>query len=1012
MKLPKYAIENYQFTLMAFLLLTLAGVFSFFTMPRTENPTVYIPGGSVVVIYPGSSPNDLEKLIAIPIEESINELENIKQMNTTIKDGIVSIAVEFNFNTDAKEKYDEMVSKVNSVKSQLPEDIYSLETYRWTSSDVSVIQLAMVSDTAEYYVLEDYAQQLKENIEKTEGIRKVSILAFPEREVLVSFDMEKMVHMNITIDQVMNAIHSNNANIPGGSIELGNSAFSIKTTGSYENLDEIRNTVIQSYNGRLIYLRNIATVDYGYKDPDYIARFNGRRAIFIAIQQKENLNLFDIVKSLYPEIQEFDRQLPENIELHYVFDQSVFVKERINGFLRNLLQGIFLVGFIIFISLGFKSSLIVIITIPLSIITGLWVVDISGYGLQQISIAGLVVALGLLVDNSIVMIENINRFMSMGYSRKEAAIKGANEIALPVISATATTILAFVPLIMMPDKAGDFIKSLPITIIATLSLSLVIALTITPLAASRIIKKQEKPKSFGFSKLLNKFIEGPYRKLLALVLKKRAITLSLTFVVLLISLFAFRFVGISFFPKAELPQFLIRIELPEGKNLVKTETLTLKVEKMLDTIPEILHYAINIGHGNPRIYYNVMPKNYNKNFAEIYVRLKEYELEKFDKLVANLRVKFASIPGAKITIKEFEQGIPITAPIEVNILGDNIDVLQEISTDIEDVLNNSNGVINVENLLNRKKTDIVFTINKEKAAMLGIPIYEIDKTVRTCINGMEISKFRNSEGKEYAITMRLSFNNKLALKDFDRIYVRSLSGNQIPLKQVASVDFKETHGILTRLNLKKNATIIADIKKGYNLDDVLQPIAEHLNIYNFPSGYSYEIAGELENRQESYGGMTNAIIIAIIAIFAVLVLQFKSFSQPWIIFVSVPLAFIGSVWAWLITKNSFSFTAFVGLISLVGIVVNNSIILVDYTNKLIASGNKKTQALQIAGETRFTPIILTSLTTIGGLLPLTLGGGTLWAPMGWGIIGGLITSTALTLFIVPVLYHLLTPEKE
>ena len=1010
MRLPKLAIDNPQFTLVIFILLVLSGIGSYMTMPRTENPSIYAPGASIVIIYPGASPSDIEQLVAIPVEEAINELDDIKRIESNIADGYVSMGVEFDYNTDAEKKYDDVVAKVNDIKASLPDEIYSIKTLKWSTGDVSILQLAFISETEEYYELEELAEDLKTEIEKIRGVRKVELQAFPDREVRISLDVEKMAQMNISLDQVALYVQGNNANIPGGTMKLGSRSFAVKSSGSYKKLDEIGNTVVSSYNGKPVLLKNIATIEFSYEDEKYLGRLNGERAIFLTAQQKDDVNIFDIMDDVNPVIKEFEGRLKNDVRLITVFDQSVYVDQRINGFISNLMQGIFLVGLVILLALGLKSAIIVILAIPLSFLMGLALVDYTGFGLQQISIAGLVVALGLLVDNSIVMIENINRFMGLGFSRREAAIMGAKQIAWPIVSATATTVLAFIPIIMMKDEAGDFIRSLPVTIIYTLVFSLLVALTLTPLAASKILKPPASGNHIkGHGKLLIRLIEGPYRKSLNFALKNKTVTLLIASGILILSVLLFmNFVGISFFPKAELPQFMIRIEMPEGTDIEKTNEVALYVESVIDTIPDVKYYATNVGHGNPRIYYNVFSRNFSKNFAEIYIQLKEYEVKRFDSLLESLRIKFSGATGCKINIKEFEQGSPVKAPVVINVTGDDNNVLKKVSSDIEKFMSGVDGIINIDNQLNKTKTDLLIHINKEKANYFGVPIIEIDKTIRTCINGTTISKYRDSKGKDYNIVLRLPAGGKINLNDLDKIYVRSLSGKFIPMSLLTNIEFDEAPGIITRLNLKKNASITADIKKGYTLDEVLLPIEENLKAYHFPAGYSYNIGGELETRQESFGGMFNAIIIAVISIFAVLVLQFRSFTQPLIMFVAIPLAFIGSIWAWFITGNTFSFTAFVGLISLVGIVINNSIILVDYTNKLVEDGKDISEAIKTAGETRFVPIVLTTLTTIGGLLPLTLRGGTLWAPMGWGIIGGLLTSTFLTLIIVPVLYQLLT----
>lgn len=1007
MNLPKISIDNAKFTLILFILLILLGVQAFLTMPRTEDPTVYVPGGSVIVIYPGASPKDLEQLVAFPVEEAINELDDILSVKTELKDGLSVTSVEFTYNTDAKEKYDELVRQINSIRSDLPEDIFLLDIMQWRSSDVAIMQLALVSDKASYSRMNDRAEKLKRELEKQAGVKKVKLAGVPDEVIRIDLDFEKMAAMNISLDQMINAIKSNNTNIPGGSVTMDGKSFMIKSGGGYKNLDEIRRTVVNSYMGRIIYLEQVAEVSFTDADEQYIARMDGVKAIFISIEQKEGYNIFDVMDGIKPVIEEFNSRLDTDLSIRYIFDQSEGVKSKIGGFLNNLLQGILLVGIVILMVLGFRSSVIVILAIPLSILIGLAFVDMAGYGLQQISIAALVVALGLLVDNSIVMVENMNRYMRKGLSSKEAAIKGASEIAWPVVSATLTTLFAFIPIITMPDKAGDFIKSLPLTIIATLTVSLLIALTITPLASSVIFKKKIPDKKRNiFRKLLDRMIEGPYRNTLKFALKHKLLVILIALFVFAGSVAMFPLVGLSFFPPAQTPEFMVRVEMPEGTDIQKTNKVVRHVESVLKSKKGIRVFASNIGHGNPRIYYNILSRNYAPDFGEIYVRLEQYDPDKYDRIVAELRTEFRDYPGAKITIKEYQQGVPMEAPVMIYILGDHLEVLQQIAEDAEKIMRETNGIINVNNKLKRMKTDMVFQINKEKAGILGVPVISIEKAIRTAINGIPVTSYRDENGKEYDIILRLPSGKEVEPGLLDKTYVTSLAGKQIPLRQLGSFRMEESPALISRYNLQRSALLTADLEKGTDLDAAMKPVLNFLKQYNFPTGFSYHIGGELENRNETFGGMTKAGLITVIAIFAVLVLQFNSYKQPLIIFIAIPLALMGSIWALFLTGYTFSFTAFIGLLSLVGIVVNNSIILVDYTNIQIRNGMKTDEAIILSGETRFTPIILTSLTTIGGLLPLTLKGGELWAPMGWTIIGGLLVSTMLTLIIVPVFYKI------
>ncbi|MBN2524145.1 MAG: efflux RND transporter permease subunit [Bacteroidales bacterium] len=1022
MRLSKIAIDYYQFTLIVFAILLFAGIQAFISMPKTENPEIVIPGVSVLVVYPGANPVDMEELVALPIEEAVNELDEIKRINTTVFDGIASVSVEFDFQADADKKYEEVVQKVNSIRNKLPEEIIDLQVTQWSTSDVAMLQLALISENASYRELEYQAEILKKEVERVNGVKKVEIVACPEQEVRISLDFEKMAGMNISVDDVAGAILSNNANIPGGTMKLGDKVFSVKTSGAFGDLEQIRRTVVNSYMGRLIYLENIAEVNFDHEDIKYFVRFpeadtsGKQKTVFVIVKQIEGLNVLDIAEDAKAEIRKFASSMDKDYRLEYVFDQTIGVNNRINGFMWNLIQGIILVGLIILLALGFRSSMVVIIAIPLSILIGLSIVYAFGYGLQQISIAALVVALGLLVDNSIVMVENINRHISKGLIPRDASIAAASEIGWPVVSATLTTVLAFVPIAMMPYQAGLFIRSLPVTIIATLSISLLIALTLTPMITSKLFKGSkkaiEKEENNRFKKLLLKFIEGPYRKSLQYALRNRWQVIVISLLVFILSMYAFTFVGFSLFPKAEQPNLLIKIRLPDGTDLDKTDEIAQYVESVLDTTPEIKYYATNIGHGNPRIYYNVFPENFKTHIAEIYIETKDYDPEEFDALIARLRNTFAGYPGARISIKEFEQGSPIAAPVQIYLTGKSLDKLHEISTEIEDFLKKQDGIINLENAFTKNKTDLYFNINREKANLFGVPVHFIDQTIRTAITGTPVSKFRDKDGKEYNIVLRLPFEDKIRLEDVDKIFVKSLKGKMIPLNQLAGIEFRQSPSIITRYNSERTAEIRADVEKEYSIDDVMAPVLEKLESYPFPSGYGYHIGGEIESRSETFGGTSTAAIIAIISIFAVLVLQFRSFSQPVIIFIALPFAAIGMIWALLLSGNTFSFTAFIGFTSLVGIVVNNSIILVDYANILRSQGKSIPEALQIAGETRFTPIILTSFTTIGGLLPLTLRGGSLWAPLGWTIIGGLLVSTMLTLIMVPVFYKSFIRETK
>jgi len=1012
MKISEISIKNYQFTIIIILLLVIFGVTSFISMPRSEDPIVTPSGANIIVIYPGASPADMEQLLLDPIEEKINELPDIKRIRSYCRDNLAFVAAEFLAGIDMDETYSELVQKINSIRSDLPEDITDLRIDRWNLSDyVIILQFALISDTATFRQLDSEAERLEKKLEQVFGVKKIRKWALPEQEIRVSLELEKLAQKRISMNQVVAAIDSSNYNIPGGAVDIGSKRFNIKTSGTYQSLEDIRNTIVHAYGEKVVFLKDIADVSFDYEDNIYLARANGNRAVFVTVNQKDGTNIFKVMKAIRTKVDEFQQDLPSSISLYTVFDQSESVSNRLNRFFSNLLQGLVLVGAFVLLAVGLRASGIVMTAIPISIVIAIGFVSLTGFGLQQMVIAGLVISLGLLVDNAIVVTENISRFLKMGHAPVKAAVEGTGQIGWAIISSTVTTILAFLPIAMMGYDTGDYIRSMPLTVIYTLTASLFIALTLTPFLSSRVLRVRENHKATKFQKSCRFIIQKAYHPTLKYALSHPKTVLSIVLAVFLISLFMFRFIGISFFPKAEKPQLIINVYTPNGSNLEKTDAATRYVEAVLAQRDEIERYAANVGRGNPQIHYNQESQELNVTHAQIFVQLKKFNFNMLSNLLSDLRKQFKDYPDAEIEIKEIEQGPPVEAPISIKILGENLDQLREIARDAEEMFLSTPGTVNVLNPQKFPKTDLHVRINRAKAGMMGIPIVEIDRMVRASIAGTPISKFRDRDGKEYDIVVRLPFEDKPKIEDFERIYVTSLSGAHIPLSQVAMISFQSNPRQIDHYNFNRAVTITADVERGYSTNRVTNAIIAKLDNYQWPVGYEYYVAGEKESQEESFGGMGRAVILALIAIFSVLVLQFKSFAQPLIVFTAIPLAIIGSIWALLITGNTFSFTAFIGLTSLVGIVVNNSIILVDYTNKLKRSGKAVVDALKEAGETRFVPIILTTGTTIGGLLPLTLRGGTMWGPMGWTIIGGLTVSTFLTLIVVPILYRIFTPNN-
>lgn len=1005
MRLPKLAIENYQFVLVLLLLAVALGTLSFFNMPRSEDPALNFPSYIIVAVYPGTSPQDMEELVVDPIEEAVNEVEDVDHILTSIEDGLAVIRVDGYFGIDIDEQFDEVQAKLNNVRNELPAGLLSLDIRQITPLDVKILQLALVSEAAPYKELIDWGENLEDRIEKIDGVRTVEVEAFPQEEVRIALDFEKMRQLNIPLTQVIGLLQANNANIPAGDLNAGGQNFSLKTSGGYESMAQLRRAVISSRGDGNVYLDDIADVYMDYEDDQWIGRYDGERALFVSVTQKKGKNILAITEEIDQVVATYAAELPPNIELATSFKQGPAVESRVNEFFGSLLQGVLLVGLTVLIFLGVRNALIIVTVIPASIIMAIYLLDVSGFGLQQISIAGLVIALGLLVDNGIVVVENINRYLKEGYSKAEAAIKGTQEVGWAIMSSTATTVLAFFPVTQLGGGVGDFIQSLPITVIFSLLASLLLALALTPLLSSQLQKASVSDKVNAVDRFLKNLIVRAYRPVLNYTLRRPFVVLGIALLTLGGAFALFPLVGVSFFPTADKPILLVNIDTPKGTSLGYTNKVARYVESTLDSVEYVQSYTTNVGHGNPQIYYNVIPENTKKNHAQLVVNLGEWDTDRFYALVDELRAKFDRYPGAKITLEELKNGPPYEAPIAIKVRGSDLDKIAALSDQVAAIIANQPGTINLDNPLAIGKTNLRARINRDKAGMLGVQLSDIDLAVRTAVAGNTVGTLNTPAGEEYPMVARLAFEREPRPSDFAKVSLGSVTGAQVPLQQLVELGFEADAAQIDHFDLQRTNTIIADVTSDYNVTQITLDIIEAMDQMDWPQGYDYYVAGEYETQQDSFGELGQQLLFAVLGILAVLILQFRSFAQPVIVLAAIPLAISGSVVALYLTGNSFSFFAFIGFTSLVGIVVNTSIILVDYTNQLRAQGIPIGQAIRQAAETRFTPILLTTLTTILGLLPLTLTGGRLWEPLGWTIIGGMISSTLLTLLMVPMIYQ-------
>lgn len=1009
MRLAAFAVNRFQFTLVMFFLLIALGLYAFSQIPRQEDPHFEIPILAVVAVLPGADPVDMEKLVAEPIETALDGLDDVKKTWSQIEAGLAVVRVEFDWSKDAGKKYDEAIREINTIRNSLPKELRSLDIIKANPGNVNIAQFSLVSPRADYLQMYRAAEALKERFERVPGVRSADWWGIPEPQVQVALDLVRLAQLKIPLSRVLDAIASENADIPGGAVDVDSRRFNIKATGGFDSLDNVANTVVTSANGRIVHLRDVADVNWGFEETAHITRFNGRRAVFVAASQKDGYNIFDVRNALYEAADSFAATLPPDIRLEPGFDQSRNVQKRLGRLTFDLMLAIGLV-LVTLLPLGLRAASVVMVSIPLSISVGMAALYLAGFSLNQLAIAGFVLAIGLLVDDSIVVTENIARFLREGHSRRVAAIKATEQIWLAVLGCTATLLLAFLPLFFLAEGAGKFVRSLPMAVTFTILASLLVSLTIIPFLASRWLPEREDPEGNRFLRGLKTGIQTFYRPLLAWSLQHPRKLIGITGALFVASLGLIPVLGVSLFPMADVPQFMVTVDAPPGASVEETDRAVRHVEQRLLADPAVKYVYSNAGHGNPQIYYNIFMRQTRSDIGELFVELHRYDAKETPALYDRWRREFSEYPAAQIIVKPFENGPPVEAPVAIRISGNDLKELDRLAAAVEHAMHETAGTRDVVNPVRLKRTDINLGIDADKAALLGVPAVTIERTVRLAIAGERVGIFRDDHGDNYDVVARLPLVNEAQrLSALDAIHVDNVQGRAVPLAQLGTPRFETAPASISHYQRQRTVTITAQVATGHNPEAVTAALMEKLDAIELPAGYHFGVGGAVEARQQSFAGLTVAGLVALFGILAVLVLEFGSFKTTAVVATVIPLGIMGGLATLALTGYNLSFMAGIGFIALIGIEIKNSILLVDFTNQLREQGVSLIDAIQQAGEIRFLPIFLTSVTAIGGLLPLALQGSGLYSPVAWVIIGGLVSSTLLARLVTPVMYLLLAP---
>ena len=1005
MHVAEIAIRRWQLTLVLFTLLCALGFSAFQQVPRAVDPHFSMPVVSIVAAQPGADAAEIEQTITKPIEELVQGLEDVQSVNSTSSDGNAVIRAEFDWSGDPDQYFNDTVREVTAIRSQLPADLQKLQFEKIRTTNASILQIALLSETASWYRMEKYARDISEALGRYKEVRQSEIYGLPQPEISVAINPGRLAELRIPANAVVDAIRLAGADVPAGAVTSGARRFNIEAGGAFRDLDRIRNLPIRTNDGTLLRVGDVADIKMGSAEQRVKVSHNGQRGVFISANQKQGTDATKLRNRLIQELEIQKKLLPPDIKAVVQFDQSRDIRKRLAELARDFTLALFLV-LITLLPLGWRASVIVMISIPLSVASGLLAISAYGFNLSQLVVAGFILTLGLLVDDSIVVVENIARHLRMGKGRSEAAIDGTKEITMAVLGSTGVLVFAFLPLFFLPEGAGKFTQSFIATIVSTITASMLVSLTIVPFLASRILKRDDHEGGNPLLQWLMLKIDRFYHPMLhwALDRPRRSVWSALA-----VTCGAFLFIpllGFSLFPNADTSYFRVTVEAEQGASIAETGRIVRQVSEILKTEPAIKVRAENVGAYNPPVFYNVFQRGENPTHGEVLAIMDNWEGSKSRAMVDRLRKKFDEISGARIKLVLFQNGAPINAPVEFRVYGPDQDELKRVAAKMELALRETPGARDINNPVAFDRIDLDIRVDDAKAALLEVPAGAARRAVRLAISGERAGTFRDEEGDSYPIIVRHPLIDTQPISALESIYVSNRSGQAVSLAEISNPTLESTPAAIYRYNLQRNVSVTAQVSDGAVISKVNLDAQKKMDAIPLKPGYSIAVGGEAEKINETFAGFGPVVIVALFSIFAILVAEFGRFKEALVVAGVIPLGTFGGLIALLVTGNNLSFLAVIGFIALIGIEIKNSILLVDFTSQLRASGYALREAIEKAGEVRFLPVLLTSVTAIGGLMPLALFGGSLYGPLAIVLIGGLISSTVLSRIVTPAMYLL------
>jgi multidrug efflux pump len=999
-------IKQSKITLFIAIAIAIVGFYFYNLLPKQENPDIAVPVAMITTIYPGASLTDIEQLITNPIENAVNEISGFDKVESYSFNSASIVVVSLTNDADVEKSWQELRRVINDIDNSIPKDAYK------PYIDTKLIETAgmIISFSGENYNYEQlaaYAEVFQKQLSKVDGVTRFELIGKIPQEIEIKIDIAQLQKYPISIENIAEIIKAQNVSFPAGAIKTENGQINVNITSPFGIVKDIENTILytSTENGSSLRLKDLATVKIlESKDVKYKTKQNGKNAVLLAGFFKSGKNIIPIGKDVRQRIESTKQDFPDDLIIDEISFEPESIDKSIADFMMNLLQGIAFVMIVVFIALGFRNAIIVSVAIPLSILisfVAMWVFDLK---VHQISTTALIISLGLLVDNAIVVVEAVQEHLNKGKDKLQAAYLGAKETAKPILSATLTTIAAFSPLLFLPGAAGDLLGAIPKIVIISLIASYFVAMLVIP-ALTVLFARKSKEK-----KIRKNYLRIFFINFLDKALTYKKTTLTISFVVLILAFLSVGFLNDEYFPPADKQTLYIDIS-GESFSLENTENIVEKIEHILQQQPETKSYTSSIGKPLPRFYQLMEVNVQSLEYAQIKVDFDMDNSENFTnkkELAAYLQNQFnEKIIGASVQTRLLSLSGSGGGAVLLDISSNNINRNIEVAKMIRDTLRNLEGAYKIGTSISNAKYEYVADIDFNLAASLGLSQYDIQKQINLALMGSELTKYRKN-GNEFPVNISGNISSISELENLG--IVSSQTQQKILLKQIADIKIEKKYPVIRHNNKERNISVFCDAKEGYSAIEIANKIEFEILPKLDTKGTDITFNGEREASKKDSGNIGFAALAAIFLVYIILMIEFNSFTQPFVILLTLPLAFIGSIAGLLVTGQPFSFTAILGIASLIGIVVNDAILLITFINRAKEQGMSIIEASRDSSNQRFVPIMVTTATTVMALIPLSLSGNEMFVPLAVALMFGLIVATILTLVVIPVLFTVLVKK--